>query len=81
MAKILEPHFSEIILTSPGDFKTPDLPRMRKAFKNAKLIKDCHAAIETACKTANQNSKGLVSLGSFYLIAEVKKYLETTPWG
>ncbi|MDO4889626.1 MAG: Mur ligase family protein [Candidatus Saccharibacteria bacterium] len=80
MAKILEPHFSEIILTSPGVFKTPDFPRMRKAFKNAKLIKDCHAAIETACKTANQNSKGLVSLGSFYLIAEVKKYLETTPW-
>lgn len=80
MATILESHFSEIILTSPGGFKTPDLPRMEKAFKKAKLIKDYNEAIETSLKTADQNSKGLVVLGSFYLIAEVKKYLESTPW-
>lgn len=80
MAKILEPHFSEIILTSPGNFKTPDLPRASKAFKNTRLIEDYNIAIKIALENADQNSKGLVVLGSFYLVAEIKKYLETTPW-
>ena len=81
MAKILEPHFSEIILTSPGGFKTPDLPRAKKAFKNVKLVEDYNKAIKTVLEAANQKSKGLVVLGSFYLVSEVKKYLESTPWG
>ncbi|MBR3177769.1 bifunctional folylpolyglutamate synthase/dihydrofolate synthase [Candidatus Saccharibacteria bacterium] len=80
MAKILEPHFSEIILTSPGSFKTPDLPRARKAFEATTVIEDYNSAIKIALETANQNAKGLVVLGSFYLVAEVKKYLEATPW-
>ena len=80
MAKILEPHFSEIILTRPGSSKTPDLPRASKAFKNARLIADYHKAIKTALNMSNQDSKGLVVIGSFYLVAEVKKYLENTPW-
>lgn len=80
MAKILEPHFSEIILTSPGSFKTPDLPRAKEAFKNAKLVDDYNKAIKTALETASKKSKGLVVLGSFYLVSEVKKYLESTPW-
>lgn len=80
MAEILKPHFSEIILTSPGGFKTPDLPRAKKAFKNATLIEDYNEAIETTLRLANKNSKGLAVLGSFYLVAEVKKYLESTPW-
>lgn len=80
MAKILEPHFSKVILTSPGNFKAPDLPRASKAFKDAKLVEDYDAAIKTALEIANQNSKGLVVLGSFYLVAEVKKYLGSNPW-
>lgn len=80
MAKILEPHFSEIILTRPGDFKTPDLPRVEKAFENAELIEDYCEAIRAALDRSNQESKGLMVAGSFYLVAEVKKYLENTPW-
>ena len=73
MAKILEPHFSKTILTSPGDFKTPDRPRAKKAFKNATLIEDHHEAIKTTLAMADQETTGLVVLGSFYLVAEAKK--------
>ena len=73
MAKILKPHFSEIILTKPGSFKTPDLPRAKKAFPDAELIEDYNKAIKIAIEKAK--SKGLVVLGSFYLVASVKSVL------
>lgn len=83
MAAILRPHFSEIILTKPGDFKAADLPRAKKSFYGATVIEDYKSAIETAFKKANKEGRGLVALGSLYLVAEAKKYLEHTtalPW-
>lgn len=81
MAQILKPHFSKIILTKPGDFKTPDLPRAKAAFQDATLIEDYHQAIKTAFETANSSSRALVALGSCYLVSEVKKFLEKEiPW-
>ncbi|MBQ9029161.1 bifunctional folylpolyglutamate synthase/dihydrofolate synthase [Candidatus Saccharibacteria bacterium] len=87
IAKALAPHFSEVFLTSPGGFKTPDLPRLKSAFIKTGLktiyAEDYNFAIKTALQTANSKSLGLVVLGSFYLVGEVKNYLvrsSGSPW-
>ena len=82
MAEMIKGHFDKIILTRPGDFKASDLPRARAAFNFSKpeIIEDYRAAIKTALKTASEKRCGLVVLGSLYLIGEVKKELEKTPW-
>ena len=80
MAKILESHFSEVILTSPGGFKTPDLPRAKAAFlgTNLKMALEENylEAIKIAFKKAAEEKRSLVVLGSFYLVSEVKLFVE-----
>ena len=82
MAEMIKGHFDKVILTRPGDFKASDLPRARAAFDFSKpeIIEDYRAAIKTALRTASEKRCGLVVLGSLYLIGEVKKELEKTPW-
>ncbi|MBQ8992271.1 bifunctional folylpolyglutamate synthase/dihydrofolate synthase [Candidatus Saccharibacteria bacterium] len=87
MSRALDGAFSEVILTKPGDFKKPDLPRAEQAFRQTSLkttlIEDYQIALETALALANETSRGLVVLGSLYLVAEAKKYLRSlspSPW-
>ena len=82
MTTMLKSHFSNVILTKPGDFKTADLPRAEQAFKSAgiptRLIEDYEAAIAETFRLAEETGRGILALGSLYLVGEVKKFLEKT---
>ena len=83
MAKELYPHFDHITLTKPGNVKQSDLERMIKAFKSAKIGEksvesgeDFEDMIQKSFSNANEKKRALVVAGSFYLAAEVKKFLQ-----
>ena len=71
--------FSHIILTRPGEVKACDIERCKKAFdvNGLKYIScsDYSRAISLALQDANDENAVLLVTGSFYLVAEVKKYL------
>jgi dihydrofolate synthase/folylpolyglutamate synthase len=80
MAEILAPHFSRVIITSPGTFKKSRPEDLYRIFgeKNPGgtellLIPDTTEAIERAL----EGNRGLPILGtgSFYLAAEIRKYI------
>ena len=81
MAKELSPHFDHITLTKPGSVKQCDLERMTKAFETVcddrKIESDenYEDMIQKAFSKSNENKSPLVVAGSFYLAAEVKKFL------
>jgi len=73
--------FSKVFLTRPGEWKEADLPRAEKAFRKAgyKGIvarKDYVNTIKNALKFANDSNQPVVVLGSFYILAEVKKIID-----
>ena len=72
--------FSRITLTRPGSAKQADLPKAVQAFRQAgiefEMIEDCTAAIEHALSQAAARGSVLLTAGSFYLVAEVKKFLQ-----
>ena len=83
MAKELYPHFDHITLTKPGNVKQSDLERMIKAFESAKIGEksvesgeDFEDMIQKSFSKANEKKRALVVTGSFYLAAEVKKFLQ-----
>lgn len=83
MAKELYPHFDHITLTKPGNVKQSDLERMIKAFESAKIGEksvesgeDFEDMIQKSFSKANEKKRALVVAGSFYLAAEVKKFLQ-----
>ena len=83
MAKELYPHFDHITLTKPGNVKQSDLERMIKAFESAKIGEktvesgeDFEDMIQKSFSKANEKKRALVVTGSFYLAAEVKKFLK-----
>ena len=83
MAKELYPHFYHITLTKPGNVKQSDLERMIKAFESAKIGEksvesgeDFEDMIQKSFSKANEKKRALVVAGSFYLAAEVKKFLQ-----
>ena len=69
-----------IFLTRPGEVKSADLERMEKAFAAVNagytMIPDYREAISMALDYAGRNKLPLLVTGSFYLVAEVKKFLE-----
>ena len=71
--------FHNIILTKPGEVKHSDLPRLVRAFDSNNIsycaISDYKKAIKTALEDSNKKGRVLLVTGSFYLIAEVKKFL------
>lgn len=71
--------FERIMLTKPGDVKESDTARMEKAFTAADIEHesccDYVRAIENALNEANNARMPLLITGSFYLVAEVKKFL------
>ena len=75
--------FSRITLTVPGAVKASDYEKTRKSFEavfGAAFLcgsPDYEAEIRAALKHAESENKVLLSAGSFYLAAEVKKCLQT----
>ena len=71
--------FERIMLTKPGDVKESDTERMERAFEKAGIVHesccDYLRAIECSLEAANNDRMPLLVTGSFYLIAEVKKFL------
>jgi dihydrofolate synthase/folylpolyglutamate synthase len=86
MAAEILPWFSTVVITSPGAYKKSLPEDVYRAFtKTAKeaveggarieLIPDTEAALEAACKLADEGGKSMLVLGSFYLAAEAKRAL------
>lgn len=74
----------QISLTKPGNIKKSDLSRLLTAFAplcqnhnvNYSISEDFEKTIESAVKDAVKSGNILVVTGSFYLVAEVKKFLK-----
>jgi dihydrofolate synthase/folylpolyglutamate synthase len=78
MAKILAPHFSRIIITTPGSFKKSSPGELYRVFEEKArkttellLIPDTAAAVERAL----DKNQPVLGTGSFYLAAEIRKYV------
>ncbi|MDY5123960.1 MAG: folylpolyglutamate synthase/dihydrofolate synthase family protein [Treponema sp.] len=79
ISKALQYRFNHVYITKPGDVKHSDLQSADEAFKNAEidyeLNADYKAMINKALSTASQEGNHLLVTGSFYLLAEVFKFL------
>ena len=79
IAPLFKNQFESVFLTKPGNVKQSDLETLAEAFSDAEipydLNEDFEAQIKKAFDHANANKSILLVTGSFYLIAEVKKYL------
>ncbi|MBN1686089.1 MAG: bifunctional folylpolyglutamate synthase/dihydrofolate synthase [Spirochaetales bacterium] len=76
MAKVLSPHFSKVIISTPGTFKMSDPQSVYHAFngfhRSVELIRDPKAALSRVLELAGADTPILVT-GSFYMIAEIRK--------
>lgn len=79
ISKMFKNRFERIMLTKPGEVKASDTERMEKAFEKAGIAhescSDYLRAIENSLTEANNAKMPLLVTGSFYLVAEVKKFL------
>ena len=79
IAPLFKNQFESVFLTKPGNVKQSDLERLAKAFDKAEISYDLNEDFETQIKKAfdhaNAHKSILLVTGSFYLIAEVKKFL------
>jgi len=86
MAKIAHPHFSKIIITTPGTFKASNPPQVYEAFatqaaqqaagrEKTQLITDTREAVMEARNLAAKNNLPVLVTGSFYLVSEIRKII------
>lgn len=79
IAPLFKDNFEHVMLTKPGETKTADMVRLEKAFTAADIehetCGDYVRAIGNALQRADENHLPLLVTGSFYLVAEVKKFL------
>jgi len=79
IAPIFKGLFSKITLTRPGGTKHSDIEKEKLAFIDAGMIftadTDFSQAIPSALLQAESKNAVLLVTGSFYLVAEVKKYI------
>ena len=79
IANLFKNRFQHIYLTKPGNVKESDLNSANKAFKNAKLNftvdPDFILMIKKAFDESRKNGELLLVTGSFYLLTEVKTFL------
>ena len=79
IAPLFKNQFESVFLTKPGNVKQSDLERLADAFDKAEISYDLNEDFETQIKKAfehaNAHKSILLVTGSFYLIAEVKKFL------
>ncbi len=77
MAKILAPHFSHVVISTPGTFKPSDPASVARVFKQAhnsvELIRDPTEAFLRVLKLAGEDLPILVT-GSFYMISEIRRF-------
>jgi dihydrofolate synthase/folylpolyglutamate synthase len=80
MAEILGPHFSCVIITTPGTFKKSDPAALYRVFsgqvgKNTALllIPDTAEAVEYAL--GESRGRPILGTGSFYLASEIRKHI------
>ena len=78
MAKVLLPHFSQIIITAPGNFKISNPEKVYKAFNSEKaiLISDTSRAVQRALQEGKEKKEPVLVTGSFYLAEEVRKIIQ-----
>lgn len=81
MASILAPFFDRITLTRPGTFKKGDLRALERGFAAAgreySSFEDHETAIAGSISESRKRGMPLLVTGSFYLCAEVLKFLRT----
>ena len=79
IAPLFKNQFESVFLTKPGNVKQSDLETLAVAFDKAEisydLNEDFEKQIKKAFEHANAHKSILLVTGSFYLIAEVKKFL------
>ena len=79
IAPLFRNRFEAVYLTKPGNVKQADLGRLKSAFDEAGITYDCNEDFEQQIKKAfdqaNVSKSILLVTGSFYLIAEVKRFL------
>ena len=76
--------FGSMVLTRPGGEKQSNPQLLQSAFTEAGhefvYISDFKEAIQKALEQAKKDAAPLLVTGSFYLVAEVKKFLQETPF-
>ncbi len=76
MAKLLSPHFENIIISTPGTFKESYPEDVYEIFckysNNVKLLKNPLKAYNQAIELSQGNTPILVT-GSFYMVSEIRK--------
>jgi dihydrofolate synthase/folylpolyglutamate synthase len=82
MAETLVPHFSCIIITTPGTFKKSSPEDVYNIFKEKAgantellLIPETEQAIEKALMLGKERGLPILGAGSFYLAAEIRRAL------
>jgi len=86
MADILLPRFSRVVITMPGTFRISESEKVYSAFcaqsggDHSKIvfIKDTIEAIRYVLETARENKLPVLSIGSFYLAAEIRGFVLNT---
>jgi dihydrofolate synthase/folylpolyglutamate synthase len=80
MARVLAPHFSRVIITTPGTFKASDPERVFAAFKaenagpeKTRLIKETGEAVCQALALGREKGLPVLGTGSFYLAAGIRE--------
>jgi len=82
IARYLLPHFSRIIITTPGTFKASDPDKTFSVFcagqpdnkAQVLLIKETRQALRQALEWGREKKLAVLCTGSFYLAAEVRNY-------
>jgi dihydrofolate synthase/folylpolyglutamate synthase len=89
MAEVLLPHFSRVIVTTPGTFKISEPEKVYDLFREAGaalppggvprrdrvvFIRETEAAIRQALETGRAEGIPVLGLGSFYLAAEIRAF-------
>jgi dihydrofolate synthase/folylpolyglutamate synthase len=82
MAKTLLPHFSRIIITTPGSFKKSNPDEVHAIFQEeiaasankptVLYIPETSAAIEQALALMKEKKLPVLGAGSFYLAADIR---------
>ncbi|MDR0554346.1 MAG: tetrahydrofolate synthase [Treponema sp.] len=85
MARLLAPHFSRIIVTAPGSFKTSDPEKLFRFFQyeaekierpaqpRVSFMKDTEQAVRAALNLGEESGLPLLGTGSFYLAAAIRQ--------
>lgn len=81
MSQSFDNTFTDVIVTRPGDVKKTDLNKISRAFNQEGIshiiVEDYNEAFLNVLKIAENKKACILTAGSFYLVSEVKKYLNS----